>query len=855
MPSADGERTVAALVATAVPPKRRRRLRDSGASPAAPASRRHNLPYQLSSFIGREHELSELRRLLGGTRLLTLTGTGGIGKTRLALQVAADLVPEYEHGVWLIDLVALAEPTLIVHRVAAVLGVREKPDQSLIETLTNALQHKRMLLVFDNCEHVIQGAAKVAHALLQGCESVQVMATSREPLGLAGEQIWQVLTLSTPPLAEPTAAPVVEYEAVRLFLERAKSALPRLTLNTGSMSAVTDICRRLDGLPLAIELAAARVSVLTMHQIAERLDDRFRLLKSTARTGVARHQTLEAALAWSLDLLTADERSVFVRFSVFSGSCTLAAAEAMCAADGIAKHDVLDLLAQLIDKSLLLTDAAPGRETRYRMLQTVHAFAAEQLLQTNEFARVRDRHAAYFTELAEDIEHDSWGPNFTSWEGRLEEDVDNLRAALRWRTEHLDVDGAQRLGAALGRFWHVGNHLSEGRSWLNLLLTLPEEPTIARAAVLLNAGLCASYQGDYAEAALRLREALRLSEDLGDRPGIANALTRLAELAAWQGEATEARDLAHRGVQESEAAECPMLAGLCWYVLARVACDEAQLKEACRLSEQALSVFRSGGYARGIGIAMRVLGRATYHLRQLDRAVATLEESSAQFRKGGWGFGEAWNLATLGWVAVDQRDLARAERHFRDGMTLSRSLGLRAQLIELLDGLAYFATHQGRWEQALRVAGAANALHEAAKTRLPLPERRRIEQVLVTARSALGERRSTRAWAAGRLLDIEQALAEGIGDVPRSTAESEARAAPMRVESARANSPLTPREHEVAGLVAIGLSNRQIAERLVIAERTAETHIERIFSKLDIHSRSQLTRWIVQAESTEASTS
>jgi tetratricopeptide (TPR) repeat protein len=257
-----------------------------------------------------------------------------------------------------------------------------------------------------------------------------------------------------------------------------------------------------------------------------------------------------------------------------------------------------------------------------------------------------------------------------------------------------------------------------------------------------------------------------LSEDLDDGPGIVNALTRLAELAAWQGDTTEARDLAHKGVQASEAAKRPMLAGLCWYVLARVACDEAEFDEACRLSDKALDLFRSAGYARGMGTALRVLGRARYHLGQLDQAQVTLEDSTEHFRKGGWGFGEAWNMATLGWVAVDQRDLARAERHFRDGIKRSRSLGLRAQLIELLDGLAYFAANQGRWEQALRVAGAANAFHQAAETPLPLPEQRRVEQALELARTALGVRQSARAWAAGQQLDLEQALAVGIGNEP-----------------------------------------------------------------------------------------
>ncbi len=430
----------------------------------------NNLPIQLSSFIGRERAIAELKGLLSTTRLLTLTGAGGSGKTRLALQMATNLLADFEHGVWWVELAALTDPTLVPQQVASSLGISEQPGRQLMDTLSDALQPKKLLLVLDNCEHLIAACAQLVETLLRSCADLRILTTSREAFTIPGETIWPVPSLGVPDAYHlPPREGLVKYEAVHLFIERAVSVLPTFRLTQENASALAQVCRRLDGLPLAIELAAARVKVLSVEQIAARLDDSYRLLAGGSRTALPRQQTLQATIDWSHHLLSEKERILFRRLSVFMGGFTLEAAEAVCAGNGIEQDEVLDLLSHLIDKSLVAVAQRSG-EARYRLLETIRQYGQDKLQEFGEAANLRRNHCDWYVGLSERAESEILGARQGSWFDRLEVEHDNLRAALGWSLEQKEAETAARMGAAIWRFWLLRGYMSEGRRWLERAL-------------------------------------------------------------------------------------------------------------------------------------------------------------------------------------------------------------------------------------------------------------------------------------------------------------------------------------------------------------------------------------------------
>jgi len=486
----------APFVAAGRPPARPRRpVTASGAEAAPPRRPAHNLPLQLTSFVGRDRERAGVRRLLATSRLVTLTGPGGVGKTRLALRVAADVLPEYPHGVWLAELAVLADPARVPQAVAAAAGVPEDPARPLLAVLADALRPRRLLLLLDNCEHLVGACARLADALLRACPGLTVLATSREPLSIAAEAAWPVPPLAVPDAGKPPpGGTAARYEAVRLFRDRAAAARPTFRLTRRNAPAVAQLCARLDGLPLALELAAARVRVLPVAELAARLEDRFRLLTGGSRAAPARQQTLRATLDWSYDLLSEPERALFRRLAVFAAGWTMAAAEAVGAdadGQGIAPGEVLDLLTGLLDKSLVTADEQPDGTARYRLLETVRQYAQERLAAGGEAEVVQRRHAAFFLGLAEAAAPELLGGRQTAWLDRLEREHDNLRAALEWLTERGAVEAGLRLGNAVGPFWLTRGYLQEPRERLERLLALPgAEGTSLRARVLVGtAGL------------------------------------------------------------------------------------------------------------------------------------------------------------------------------------------------------------------------------------------------------------------------------------------------------------------------------------------------------------------------------
>ncbi len=490
---------------------------------------RHNLPPQMTSFIGREKEIAEVKQALSEHHLVTLTGSGGAGKTRLSLQVAADLLDQFPSGTWFVELAPITDPNLIPQTILSAADMQIQQGRSALDSLADFLREKTSLLVLDNCEHLIEACAKLADTLLNAAPNLKILASSREALGVKGEQAWHVPSLSIPDLKHlPAIEGLSQYEAVRLFIDRAVLAQPHFAVTNENAPAVAQICSRLDGIPLAIELAAARVKVLKAEQIAERLNDRFRLLTGGSRTALPRQQTLRALIDWSYDLLSENEKLLLRRLAVFMGGCTLEAAEQVCSDERLHADDVLDLLIHLVDKSLVVVDEQPG-QLRYRMLETVRQYAREKLLESGEGERLHTQHLAYFLKFAEEAEPHLFRTEQIDWLDRLELDDDNLRAALEWAVDdpqNNPPEAALRLCSALWYFWWIRGYRSYGQEWLKRALSKPSQSpgTVARGRTLGYFAFLTLDETENQVLELSLEESLEIGHALRDRQGVAFAL-------------------------------------------------------------------------------------------------------------------------------------------------------------------------------------------------------------------------------------------------------------------------------------------------------------------------------------------
>ncbi len=769
-------------------------------NPALP----NNLPQQLSSFIGRETQAAEVKALLGKSRLLTLTGAGGSGKTRLSLQVAADLLDQYFDGVWLVELAALSDPALVPQAVADVLGVKEQPGQTISQSLTETLKEKRLLLVLDNCEHLVAACASLAADLLRFCPGVHLLASSREPLNVPGEQSYRVPSLSLPdPKRAQTAQSVSQSEAVALFADRAQSAQPSFAVTDANALAVASVCSRLDGIPLAIELASARVRSLSVEQINTRLDQRFRLLTGGSRVALPRQQTLQALIDWSYDLLTEQEKALLCRLSVFAGGWTLEAAEAVCVGEAVEDWEVLDLLTALVDKSLVVYEEGEDGQGRYRLLETVRQYAAERLEERGEAGTVQDNHLSWCVALAEEAEPQLTGPNQASWLSRLEREHDNLRASLSWEQQRADggEDGL-RLAAALWRFWYVRGHLSEGRRRLDLALARAgaeeRKASICRAKALNGEGIMAYAQGDYVGARALYEESLTDYRQLGHRRGVAASLLNLGSIAYYQSDYARARSLygesltVYRQMKDQEGIANVL------NNLGSVALDQGDYAGAQGFLEESLTVYRQlgnqGGFAasllslgnvasyqgdyaktrtlyreslavyrqledpQGIANALNNLGEVTSNQKDYAGARDSLEESLTTYRQLGNQMGVAASLNNLGSVACYQRDYAKARDLYQESLSIRRRLGELEGIAGNLDGLGDVAYRQGHLAQATMLEGAAASLRESiGSARNPMIQVE-MDNILASAAEALGEEAFAAAWDAGRAMTLDEAV-------------------------------------------------------------------------------------------------
>ncbi len=729
---------------------------------------RHNLPAQMTSFIGREKEMTEIKLAINEHRLVTLTGSGGTGKTRLSLQVAADLVDQFPDGVWFIELAPLTDPDLIPQTILFAIGVREQEGKTALQSLTDYVHEKNLLLVLDNCEHLIEACAKSTDTLLSNSPALKILASSREALGVKGEMAWHVPCLSLPDIKHlPAIAQLSQYEAVRLFIECATLAQSHYQLTNENAPAIAQICSRLDGIPLAIELAAARVKMMTVEQIAKRLDDRFRLLTGGARTALPRQQTLRAMIDWSYNLLSEPEKTLFRRLAVFVGGWTLEAAEAVCGGEGIESEQILDMLSQLVNKSLVTVENV-GDESRYHRLETIRQYAREKLFDSGESETIRDRHLQFFLKSAEDAEPHLRRSDAVEWHDRIEVDHDNFRLALDWTVQSKSsAESGLRLAGAVSEFWATRGYLVEGRERASSALNHARafERTALYANVLCNVAWIANYQGDFPGARAFANESLANFRKLDDKLGISNALWVLGAVAIDSKDYVLAESTLQEALQNrrdlTNVSTTGLLTNMGWaafglgdYPLARQRLNEA------------LTVSLAAGNRGTTSAALGGLAEVDLREGRYESASKRIEEGLAIRREIGdkWQIGVA--LGVWAWIAVLQHDWDSAFSRLTESVAVREEIGDKGGLVWCLEKLGQVELGKENAEKAAIIFSAAASIRAAMGSTMDPFDQSEYERDIAVLHKKLGEGKFNMAWNQGRALTLEKTIAFALEEDP-----------------------------------------------------------------------------------------
>ena len=857
----------------------------------------HNLPVQLTPLIGREREVAAVGHLLQRqeVRLLTLTGPGGIGKTRLGLQVAAELTGEFSDGVFFVNLAPLIDPELVVPTIAQALGLKEAAGQPPLDLVSISLREKELLLLLDNFEQVVGAALQVA-ALLARCPKLNVLVTSRAVLHVRGEQEFAVPPLAVPdPNHFPDLVTLSQYEAVALFIARAQAVKPDFQVTNVNAQAVAEICVRLDGLPLAIELAAARGKVLPPQALLSRLGQRFTLLTSGAQDVPARQQTLRNTIAWSYDLLDAGEQLLFRRLSVFVGGSTPEAIEALYTTLGDEPGLVLDGIASLIDKSLLRQTEQEAEEPRFVMLETIREYGREALAERGELEATQVAHASYYLRLSEEAEPELEGAQQIARLKSLEREYDNLREALRWSLEPgsdeevaLRRELALRSAAALRLFWSI-RHLSEGQAFIQRALAASVgAATVERAKALVVAAELAFIQGDLPRVEALAGEALALCREVGDRTELAKSFSILGSCAAQKGELARARSLQEESVALFKALGDKGRLGWSLWALGGLELIQGEYGRARTRHEEALALFRELGDQYGIADQLVLVGQVLFFSQEdLVAARSLIDEGLMLVREvdNKWLIALSLNISAE--LALIQDDLATTHMQAEEALALSREVDQQPIITRALSLLARAEARQGNYSAArshfeeflalvketdevvniafylgeiaevvagqgegawaVRLWGAAASLRERLGIPLPPAFHAAYEGAFAATRTQLGEKDFAAAWAQGRMMTPEQALtANEHVRMPTAVLTTQPSSPPSEKSPPTYPDGLTAREVEVLRLVAQGLSNAEIAEQLIISLLTVKAHMRSLYNKLGIGSRSAATRYAIE---------
>jgi predicted ATPase/class 3 adenylate cyclase len=724
---------------------------------------KNNLPVQLTSFIGRERERAEAKQKLAGARLLTLIGPGGTGKTRLSLQLAADMIPNFIDGVWLVELAPLADSSLILQTVASVLGVREQRGMPLLDIVINFLRAKNLLLILDNCEHLIEASAQLADQFLRTSPNIKIIASSREALGINGETVYRVPSLSLPDQAKVTPEALAGFESIQLFVERARASNPNFNLTENNASSIAQICRRLDGIPLALELAAARLKVFSAEQIATRLDDRFRLLTGGSRTALPRQQTLRALIDWSYDMLSEEERALLRRLSVFTDGWTFEAAEAMCP-----DIDSLDLLTQLINKSLVIVEDQ-AEEPRYRLLETVRQYARDKLLEASEAEQMRNRHLDYFHDLAVKAERRLYGSEALKWVNRLEAEYDNLRTAMEWGMEN-NLIATLEMCVALPPFWFRRGMETESmilvEEALSRIHTLPKvegdakkHQTTLIANVWLAMGLLAFSRGDNTHAIAANDIAVNLARQLGNQSLLARALGFEVSGRMVTGEVEGVDASIREGLAAASESGDDFAHGMMLGMFAsRMMMSGYDLEAAKVYSEQGLALLRKSDNRWGLTMTLTSLGMAARYQGRMEEARSNLSVCLPIFHEIGDRHRANMIVSELAHIDRIEGRYDLAMQAYRATIIEWERLGHRAAVANQLECFAFVAKRYEEAERAAKLFGAAEALREIINIPMTKIERIEYDQEVADLRAGMDDQSFLSFWADGRALTMEQAI-------------------------------------------------------------------------------------------------